>query len=91
MEIKPENFFGLVYRSKQMAEVADLIQRAAPESATVLILGESGTGKELAAKAIHTLSKRKEKILLPLTAVLFQIVFLKVNYSVMLKDHLQEP
>ena len=59
-ETKTENFFGIVFRSGQMAEVVDLIKRAAPENANVLILGESGTGKELAAKAIHSLSKRKD-------------------------------
>jgi transcriptional regulator with PAS, ATPase and Fis domain len=59
-ETKTENFFGIVFRSVQMAEVVDLIKRAAPEDANVLVLGESGTGKELAAKAIHFLSKRKD-------------------------------
>ncbi len=59
-ETKSENFFGIVYKSKIMAEVVDLIKRTAPENATVLISGESGTGKELAAQAIHSLSKRKD-------------------------------
>ena len=59
-ETKTENFFGIVFRSGQMAEVVDLIKRTAPEDANVLVLGESGTGKELAAKAIHSLSKRKD-------------------------------
>jgi len=35
-----------------------VIQRVAPMPSTVLLEGESGTGKELAARAIHTLSKR---------------------------------
>lgn len=60
-EVKPENFFGIVYKSKVMADAVDLIKRTAPEEANILILGESGTGKELAAKAIHSLSKRKDK------------------------------
>jgi transcriptional regulator with GAF, ATPase, and Fis domain len=58
---KTENFFGIVYRSKAMANVVDLIKRTAPADANILILGESGTGKELAARAIHSLSKRKDK------------------------------
>src|SRR4029450_4858937 len=39
-------------------EVPDTIRQVAPSSASVLIEGESGTGKELAARAIHTLSRR---------------------------------
>jgi DNA-binding NtrC family response regulator/CHASE2 domain-containing sensor protein len=64
-EIKDEkniqNFYGIIYRSKIMGKVADLIRKAAPEEANILILGESGTGKELAARAVHELSKRKDK------------------------------
>jgi Nif-specific regulatory protein len=38
-----------------------LIHKVAQTDATVLIIGESGTGKEIAAKAIHQLSRRKDK------------------------------
>ncbi len=55
------NFHGLVYRSALMSSVCELIKKAAPADATVLITGESGTGKELAARAIHNLSSRKDK------------------------------
>lgn len=55
-----KEFYGLVYRSGNMSSVVELIKKAAPTDATVLITGESGTGKELAAKAIHSLSKRKD-------------------------------
>ncbi len=55
------NFYGIIYRSKAMANIADLIKRTAPEEAGILILGESGTGKELAAKAVHQLSRRKDE------------------------------
>ncbi len=53
-------FYDIVYKSKAMSKVIDIIKKAAPEDAGVLILGESGTGKELAAKAIHQLSKRNK-------------------------------
>jgi len=60
-DIKPENFYGIVYKSKIMANVVDLVKRTAPEEANILVLGESGTGKELVAKAIHSLSTRRNK------------------------------
>jgi two-component system response regulator PilR (NtrC family) len=39
----------------------DLISRAAPSRATVLIQGESGTGKELVARAVHKHSARADR------------------------------
>lgn len=56
---------GLVYRSKKMEQVVNLINKSAGSDATVLITGESGTGKELVASAIHNLSERKEKKFIP--------------------------
>ncbi len=55
-----KNFHGIIYRSKVMNEVVELVKKAAPVDATVLIVGESGTGKELVAQAIHKLSGRKD-------------------------------
>jgi DNA-binding NtrC family response regulator len=55
--------FGLdkiIGQSRQMKDVFDKIQRAAPVDSTVLILGESGTGKELVAQALHHNSPRKK-------------------------------
>jgi DNA-binding NtrC family response regulator len=48
----------MVGRSEPMQEVFDAIRRVAPAEATVLLSGETGTGKELAARAIHTHSRR---------------------------------
>jgi two-component system nitrogen regulation response regulator NtrX len=48
----------LVGDSPALARVLDQIRRAAPSSATVLILGESGVGKELIARSIHRGSLR---------------------------------
>jgi transcriptional regulator with GAF, ATPase, and Fis domain len=53
-------FEGIVYKSRGMDKIVDIIKRVAPENASVLITGESGSGKELIAKAIHNLSKRKD-------------------------------
>jgi two-component system, NtrC family, response regulator PilR len=46
--------------SSAMAAVFSMIRSVAATNSTVLITGESGTGKELVAKAIHTLSPRKD-------------------------------
>jgi two-component system NtrC family response regulator/two-component system response regulator HydG len=43
-----------------LRDVFEIVQRAAPTRANVLILGESGTGKELIAQALHELSPRKD-------------------------------
>lgn len=56
-----EDFYGIIYSSKSIAQVVELIKKSAPTDSTVLITGESGTGKELVAKAIHSLSKRRDK------------------------------
>jgi transcriptional regulator with GAF, ATPase, and Fis domain len=61
LERKPEDFYGIVYTSKSMSAVVELIKKAAPTDTTVLITGESGTGKELVANAIHSLSGRRDK------------------------------
>lgn len=54
-------FAGMVGTSSNMQEVFRKIENIAPTDASVLIEGESGTGKELAARAIHSLSTRKDR------------------------------
>lgn len=44
-----------------MQEKLNLLKKAAPTDAPVLITGESGTGKELAASLIHTECSRSDK------------------------------
>ena len=51
----------IISASRRMEEALNLVKRAAPSTATVLILGESGTGKELIARAIHYSSPRADK------------------------------
>jgi len=54
-------FEDIVGRSPAMVGLFDILPPIAASSSTVLIEGPSGTGKELFARAIHTLSPRKNK------------------------------
>lgn len=59
---KEDDYFcSMIGRSKVMKKVFSRIEKVAQSDSTVLITGPSGTGKELVAKAIHQLSKRKDK------------------------------
>jgi DNA-binding NtrC family response regulator len=51
-------FENMIGQSRALQGVFDLIERVAPTDSTVLIKGETGTGKGLAARAIHTKSRR---------------------------------
>ena len=51
----------IVGTSPQMRAVYEQIRQVAPSEATVLVRGASGTGKELVAKAIQSLSSRRDK------------------------------
>lgn len=53
-------FESMIGQSRVIQEVFDLIERIAPADSTVLIKGETGTGKGLAARAIHTKSRRSQ-------------------------------
>src|SRR6185369_7804026 len=50
----------LVGQSPVMRKLFSVIERVAPTDASVLITGATGTGKELAARAIHTMSSRRD-------------------------------
>lgn len=65
---KKFQFEKIVGRSRKMKEVFTLIRQVAGSESTVLISGESGTGKELVARAIHNLSKRSNKLFVPLNS-----------------------
>ncbi len=52
---------GIIGTSRAIRSVTDKIRIVAKSHSTVLLRGESGTGKELFAKALHDLSRRKER------------------------------
>lgn len=49
----------IIGKNQSMQDLGDLVQKVARSDASVLLQGESGTGKELFARAIHSLSPRK--------------------------------
>lgn len=55
---RPED--GLIYKSRIMADLVNLLPKIAETDRTVLVTGESGTGKELVARAIHRHSPRRK-------------------------------
>ena len=63
-EIKLEyNHEDIVGKSEAIKNVFYKIEQIAGTDTNVLILGETGTGKELVARAIHSLSLRKDRAL----------------------------
>jgi two-component system, NtrC family, nitrogen regulation response regulator NtrX len=57
---RTEREYKLVGQAKNMQELLEQVELAAPTKATVLIQGESGTGKELVAREIHRRSSRAQ-------------------------------
>ncbi|MBX3276845.1 MAG: sigma 54-interacting transcriptional regulator [Acidobacteria bacterium] len=57
------NFKEIIGGSPAIKKVLREIETVAATDSTVLILGETGTGKELVARAIHSLSARREHTL----------------------------
>jgi len=54
----------IIGESSQLKSVLDIVRRAGPTDANVLILGENGTGKELIAHALHRQSARAHQVFL---------------------------
>ena len=59
-----EAFASFIGQSPAMLQFCERLKTVALSDYTVLIRGESGTGKELAARAVHNLSKRRNRPLI---------------------------
>jgi two-component system, NtrC family, response regulator HydG len=68
---------NMIGESAPMLQVSQMIAKAAPSDATVLLRGESGTGKELAARAIHVNSPRAHRPFVPITAAVLSDTLLE--------------
>ena len=63
-EVRTEAPFGdVVGESPHILAVLAGVRKVAKTDSTVLVTGETGTGKELIVRAIHDLSRRKDKLL----------------------------
>jgi formate hydrogenlyase transcriptional activator len=63
-EVRSEAAFGdVVGESPAVLDVLASVRKVAKTDSTVLVMGETGTGKELIVRAIHDLSRRKDKLL----------------------------
>jgi formate hydrogenlyase transcriptional activator len=56
-----QGFEDIVGNSSALRRVLDQVAIVAPTNATVLLHGETGTGKELIARAVHKLSRRRQR------------------------------
>lgn len=52
---------GFITRDPELLKTCRIVEKVAPSDVTVMLLGESGTGKEVLARALHSLSSRKDK------------------------------
>jgi formate hydrogenlyase transcriptional activator len=58
---------GLIGESAALRRVLSLVEQVAPTNSNVLITGETGTGKEMVASAIHEMSLRTSRPMVPVS------------------------
>jgi len=66
-----ETFKDILTQNKNFLRVLQKVEQIAESENNVLIWGESGTGKELVARAIHQISRRRDKNFIAVNAGVF--------------------
>jgi two-component system, NtrC family, response regulator PilR len=61
-----QSFENIIGNSAPLQKVFELVRKVAGTDSNILLTGETGTGKELVARAIHNLSRRREKAFQPI-------------------------
>ncbi len=64
-------FKNIITSDPEMLKIFQFVEKLSVTDNSILIWGESGTGKELVAKAIHSISKRKDKKFIAVNAGAF--------------------
>ena len=54
------SFHDIISKNNEMIRLFGMLEQISESDTTILLEGESGTGKELFAKAVHSLSSRKD-------------------------------
>lgn len=65
MELLKDSSRPLIYKSRSMQEVVQMLDRVVHADSTVLLQGETGTGKELLARYVHEHSHRRDQPFVP--------------------------
>jgi two-component system NtrC family response regulator len=66
LERQTAPFGGMIGQCPEMQSVFSTMRKIASSDAAVLVQGDSGTGKELVARAIHSMSLRKDGPFVPI-------------------------
>jgi transcriptional regulator of aroF, aroG, tyrA and aromatic amino acid transport len=66
LDTHPKAFAEIVGVSPAIKGVISIARQVADTDSSIMLRGESGTGKELFARAIHTVSRRRDKVFVPL-------------------------
>ncbi|MCX5905759.1 MAG: response regulator, partial [Deltaproteobacteria bacterium] len=61
-----QSFENIIGNSAPLEKVFAMVRKVAGSESNILLSGETGTGKELVARAIHNLSRRREKQFQPI-------------------------